>query len=78
MSFTDPYVDSFRQGDETIPGVPLTKETLEAADLVVITCKHSDVDFSLVARHARAIVDTRNAMPRGSEEAKLAKRLVRL
>ena len=78
VSFTDPYVDSFRQGDGTVEGVPLTKETLEAADLVVITCKHSDVDFSLVARHARAIVDTRNALPRGTENAKLAKRLVHL
>jgi len=78
VSYTDPYVSSFRHGDGIVEGVPLTEEALRAADCVVITCKHTDVDFSFVARHARSIVDTRNALPRGSENAKLAKRLVRL
>ena len=44
--------------------VELTRETLEAADAVLIATDHDGVDYGLVAAHARLIVDTRNAFGR--------------
>ncbi|HEY4161506.1 MAG TPA: nucleotide sugar dehydrogenase [Dongiaceae bacterium] len=42
--------------------VPLTPARLRKADAVLIVTDHDDVDYGLIARHARLIVDTRNAM----------------
>jgi len=30
----------------------------------MIVTDHSDFDYSMIARHARVVVDTRNAMPK--------------
>lgn len=43
-------------------GVELTAETLAAADAVVVVTDHRAVDYDLVARHARLVVDTRGAL----------------
>ena len=40
----------------------LTTEQLKAADLVVITTAHTDVDYDFVQQNARFIFDTKNAM----------------
>jgi len=39
--------------------VPLTPESIEAADAIVISTDHSAVDYAMLAKHARLIVDTR-------------------
>lgn len=41
--------------------VELTDEAVAAADCVLITTKHSEVDYERVVEHAQAVVDTRNA-----------------
>ncbi len=43
---------------------PLTAEFLQSADCVLIVTDHTAVDYELVARSARLIVDTRNATAR--------------
>jgi UDP-N-acetyl-D-glucosamine dehydrogenase len=40
----------------------LDEELLESADLVMITTAHTNVDYALVQRHAKAIFDTKNVM----------------
>ncbi|MCB1537871.1 MAG: nucleotide sugar dehydrogenase [Rhodospirillales bacterium] len=42
--------------------VPLSPETLKAADAVVIVTEHDAVDYGMVSKHAKLVVDTRNAM----------------
>lgn len=49
--------------------VPLDAETLAGYDAVLIATDHSTVDYALVARHARLIVDTRNALAKRGVEA---------
>jgi UDP-N-acetyl-D-glucosamine dehydrogenase len=41
--------------------VPLTETALHGADCVVILTDHRQIDWEFVVRHARRIVDTRNA-----------------
>lgn len=41
---------------------PLDAATLAAADAVVIVTDHDRLDLAAIARHARLVVDTRNAM----------------
>ena len=40
----------------------LDKELLESADLVMVTAAHTNVDYALVQKYAKAIFDTKNVM----------------
>ncbi|PYZ96284.1 UDP-N-acetyl-D-glucosamine dehydrogenase [Alteribacter lacisalsi] len=61
LSFHDPFVETFRNGDEVVSSVELTKEALEKADLVVIATNHTPVDYQFVVDNASVVYDTRNA-----------------
>src|SRR5436853_341296 len=61
-SFCDPYVKSIRHRGHILPATPFKASTLRAADCVVIATAHSLFDYGLVAKHAKTIVDSRNAL----------------
>jgi UDP-N-acetyl-D-glucosamine dehydrogenase len=44
--------------------VPLSDSTLPGYDVVLIATDHDAVDYAAVARHARLVIDTRNACGR--------------
>lgn len=59
--FYDPYIPKFREHGKVYEGEKeLTAELVESSDLVIITASHSNVDYELVQRHAKAIFDTKN------------------
>jgi UDP-N-acetyl-D-glucosamine dehydrogenase len=63
VQFYDPYIKEFTERGQTMTGLDeLTAEQLKAADLVVITTAHSNVDYDFVQQNARFIFDTKNAM----------------
>ena len=63
VSYYDPFVAEYREHGAVEKGIPaLTKEVLEAADLVMVTTAHTTVDYDFVAEHAELIFDTKNAM----------------
>nr|WP_135553371.1 nucleotide sugar dehydrogenase [Paenibacillus cymbidii] len=62
FAYHDPFVARCQHGGAAYESQPLTKQTLEAADIVVITTDHSDTDYELVRHHAAVLFDTRNAM----------------
>ena len=65
VNYSDPHVPRCH-GHRHYPGldltaVPLTPETLEAQDAVILVTNHTAFDLDLIRRHAPLIVDTRNA-----------------
>jgi UDP-N-acetyl-D-glucosamine dehydrogenase len=67
VTYHDPHVARFpRMRDHRIDLVsaPLTPALIEAQDAVLIVTDHDAVDYDLFSRHAKLIVDTRNAMAR--------------
>ena len=66
VAYSDPHVPCFSENGHEYRSVPLTRQSVAAADCVMIVTDHSDFDYAVVARHARMVVDTRNAMPRGA------------
>lgn len=63
VSYFDPWVASYRFKGEDHSSIPeLTPEVLETADLVMVTCAHTNVDYEMVQQHAKAVFDTKNAM----------------
>ena len=63
VRYFDPWVPEFRHGKLTMKSIPaLTEEALGAADLVMVTTAHTNVDYGFIQKHAQAVFDTKNAM----------------
>lgn len=78
VTYHDPHIAEFppmRKHKLTLKSQPLTAATLKGADCVLIVTDHDAVDYALVGREAKLVVDTRNAMARVKGEIKA--RLVR-
>lgn len=69
LSYSDPFVPHLWVHGHDYTAQPLTKETLEAADVVVITTDHSQYDYEFIAKHADVLIDTRNATKKITEPA---------
>ena len=64
VTYSDPHVPTFAENGHEFRSVPLTPETVAAADCIMIVTDHTAVDYRMIRRNARLVVDTRNAMPK--------------
>jgi UDP-N-acetyl-D-glucosamine dehydrogenase len=63
VTYHDPWVAEYQHKGKVMKGEKeLSASLLEEADLVIITTAHSNVDYDLVQKHAKAIFDTKNVM----------------
>ena len=58
VSYHDPYVKNI---DEE-KSLELNVKNIKNQDAIVITTDHSNVDYELIGKHAKLIIDTRNVM----------------
>ncbi len=76
--YTDPHVPrtvAGRRHDLRLACVPLTPESVASYDAVLLATNHRAFDYAMIARHARLIIDTRDAFR--AHERELGDRLVR-
>src|SRR5262249_54463189 len=67
VSYHDPHVPAFpsmRKHQIPLKSTTLTPAALKRADAVVVVTHHAAVDYGLVGRYAKLVVDSRNAMAR--------------
>ncbi len=64
VTYSDPHVPRFREDGQEFRSVELTPELVAAADCVMIVTDHSSVDYRMIKRTAKLVVDTRNALPK--------------
>lgn len=63
VTYFDPWVPEFKAYGETGKSIPeLTPDVVKAADLVMVTCAHSNIDYAMVQQNAKAVFDTKNVM----------------
>lgn len=63
VEFYDPYISSFKENGVVMEGIPSIDENIIAQyDLVMITCGHTNVDYNMIQKNAKAIFDTKNVM----------------
>lgn len=63
VDFYDPYIKKCKYKQEHYEGIPeLTKEKIRNYDLIVVTTAHTNIDYNLIQKNAKAIFDTKNAM----------------
>jgi UDP-N-acetyl-D-glucosamine dehydrogenase len=76
VDYNDPHVPKIpklRHYSFDMSSVTLTGERLSRYDAVVIATDHSDYDYHWIHSHAKLIIDTRNAMKAGLNDAKVVK-----
>lgn len=63
VDFYDPLIPEYKYKGEIHKGIKnISDEVIKKYDLVVITCSHTSFDYEMIAKNAKAIFDTRNAM----------------
>ena len=64
VSYFDPHVPRFQEDGQEFRSIQLTPDAVAAADCVMVVTDHSAVDYRMIKRQARLVVDTRNAIPK--------------
>ncbi|MCE2502607.1 MAG: nucleotide sugar dehydrogenase [Chlorobi bacterium] len=61
INYIDPHVPQLELNGVTMRSLAYSEERIAEADIVLITTDHTSFDYREIARHAKLIVDTRNA-----------------
>lgn len=63
VEFYDPWIAEYKEHGVIKKGLKeITSESVKEYDLVMITAAHSNVDYDMVQKNAKAIFDTKNVM----------------
>ena len=63
VTYFDPWVSQYKEdGQVYFSEKELTPELVQAADLVIVTAGHNNVDYAMVQKNAKAVFDTKNVM----------------
>jgi UDP-N-acetyl-D-glucosamine dehydrogenase len=70
LKYNDPFVPHLSIDNKIITSVRLNARELKKYDAVLLLTDHSVYDFEFIAKHSRLIIDTRNAIKKGSPRIK--------
>lgn len=62
LSYTDPCIPEIKYDNIKLKSVEISKELFDEIDCSVIVTDHSGFDHDFIVKHAKNIVDTRNAL----------------
>lgn len=61
--FYDPYIPEYKHNGTVTRGIDsISPEIVANYDLVMITANHSNVDYEMIQKNAKAVFDTKNSM----------------
>ncbi len=69
VKYHDPLVSSLRHEGQDLESVPLDERLVADSDVIVIVTDHTGVDYDLIRRSGRPVLDTRNVLGRAVPEA---------
>ena len=64
VDYNDPHIPRThkqREHDLKMKSVPLTPANLKKYDVVLLSTDHTQYDYEMIVKHARVVVDSRNA-----------------
>lgn len=62
IAYNDPYVPALKLDGRQYRSAPVTRAALRRYDCVLVLTDHAKYDYGMIAKHARLILDTRNAI----------------
>jgi UDP-N-acetyl-D-glucosamine dehydrogenase len=69
VKYHDPLVPSLRHEGQDMESAPLDERVVADSDVIVIVTDHTGVDYELIRRSGRPVLDTRNVLGRAVREA---------
>ncbi|UCC72432.1 MAG: nucleotide sugar dehydrogenase [Gemmatimonadota bacterium] len=69
VRYHDPLVPALRHEGKDLESLPLDDRLVAESDVVVIVTDHSGIDYDLIRRSGRPVLDTRNVLGRAVREA---------
>ncbi len=72
IDYFDPFIPEYKYKGAKHKGIAaIDAKIIASYDLVVVTAAHTNVDYDMVAEHAVAVFDTKNAMKNVKNRAKI-------
>jgi UDP-N-acetyl-D-glucosamine dehydrogenase len=62
VKYHDPHVSQLLMNRKIIRSVKLTSSELKKYDVVMILTDHTLFDYDFIVKHAKLVIDTRNAI----------------
>ena len=63
VDYYDPYIAQYKYCGQVMRGMTeITPEEVAEYDLLMITAAHSNVDYQMLQKNAKAVFDTKNVM----------------
>jgi len=62
LVYHDPFVPTFCIRGNEVPPIELTEEAIAGCDAVLVVTDHRNIDYHLIWRSSKLILDTRNAL----------------
>ncbi|PIQ85362.1 MAG: UDP-N-acetyl-D-glucosamine dehydrogenase [Candidatus Omnitrophica bacterium CG11_big_fil_rev_8_21_14_0_20_45_26] len=72
VTYFDKFVPSLRFKHVNLKSKPLTENEIKKHDIAVIVTDHSDIDYGMVIKHSKVVLDTRNVL-RSFQSAKVVR-----
>lgn len=60
VQYHDPFVQSFKAGDETVRSTEIDEKAISSYDCIILATEHTSFDYNMIANKSKLIVDTRN------------------
>ena len=63
VEYFDPYIPVYRENGVVKEGIKeINSKIISSYDLIVITAAHTNIDYDMIQKSAKAIFDTKNVM----------------
>ena len=63
VDFYDPWISEYKYHGEKHQGIEkIDPEIIASYDLIMVTAAHTNVDYAMIQKNAKAIFDTKNVM----------------
>ena len=72
MTYYDPYIPEYRYKGNVYKGIDsISPEIVSKFDIVIVTSAHTKIDYEMIAKNAKVVFDTKNAMKAVSDRSKI-------
>lgn len=72
VTYYDPYIPKYRYKGQWYEGIgAISPEIVAQYDIVVVTSGHTTIDYDMIAKHAKVVFDTKNAMKNVKDRSKI-------
>lgn len=63
VEYYDPYIPSYREHGKVKEGIKeINPDIIASYDIIVVTAAHTNVDYDMIQKNAKAVFDTKNVM----------------